>query len=146
VRARFEIRDGVPQTVDFRITSTETGRGVTASDMKRWEPVGEMALAAFYRFAKLMEHDDGANEELGAVQQTDEDALRATRSNIEAWSKDRETQLSLVAEVYRANLNGNPREAVKDLGPFSDRTASRRIEQARAAGLLPKTKQGKKKA
>jgi hypothetical protein len=56
-------------------------------------------------------------------------------------------ELQLVADVYRANIDGNPTRAVKeDLGYASDRTAARRVERARAAGLLPPTTPGKRKA
>jgi hypothetical protein len=55
-------------------------------------------------------------------------------------------ELESVARVYRQAINGKPVEAVRFYLGTSYRTAARRVEQARAAGLLPPTRQGKKEA
>lgn len=56
-------------------------------------------------------------------------------------------ELEQVAKLYREHVEGRPVESIRTLmGYGSDRTAARRVEQARAAGLLPSTTPGKKKA
>jgi hypothetical protein len=56
-------------------------------------------------------------------------------------------ELEQVAKVYREHLVGGPTAAVRLLlGYKSERTAARRVQQARAAGLLPATTPGKRKA
>lgn len=51
-----------------------------------------------------------------------------------------------VAEVYRRNINGAPTQAVAKAFGVKSRMASTYVDRARQAGLLPQTKQGKKKA
>ncbi len=56
-------------------------------------------------------------------------------------------ELEQVAKVYRENVHGSPVKAVQvSLGCNSERTAARRVEQARDEGLLPPTTAGKRKA
>ena len=55
-------------------------------------------------------------------------------------------ELEAVAATYRANLGWNPTEAVQRIYGYTPRTASRRVQQARDAGLLPDTTQGRKLA
>lgn len=54
--------------------------------------------------------------------------------------------LNQVAALYRAAVDGNPTRAVERVMGYSKRTAGRRVQQARAAGLLPPTTKGKKQA
>jgi hypothetical protein len=56
------------------------------------------------------------------------------------------SELEGVARVYREHLATTPTQAVQLAGGYSERTAARRTQQARAAGLLPKTTPGKRKA
>jgi|GEM_PF-1767806 len=55
-------------------------------------------------------------------------------------------ELEAVAYTYQQNIDGNPTEAVQQIYGYTARTASRRVQQARDAGLLPGTTQGRKKA
>ena len=55
-------------------------------------------------------------------------------------------ELEAVAATYRANIEWNPTEAVQRIYGYTPRTASRRVQQARHAGLLPDTTQGRKLA
>jgi hypothetical protein len=55
-------------------------------------------------------------------------------------------ELKEVASVYREHLDASPTRAVSLLLGYSERTAARRVQQARAAGLLPATTPGKRKA
>jgi hypothetical protein len=54
--------------------------------------------------------------------------------------------LRSVAQVYRENIDGNPTEAVAKVFNVRPRMASTYVAKARAARLLPRTKQGQKKA
>jgi hypothetical protein len=55
-------------------------------------------------------------------------------------------ELEEVAQVYREHVASSPTRMVAMLCGYSERTAARRVQQARAAGLLPKTTPGKRKA
>ena len=56
-------------------------------------------------------------------------------------------ELEQVAYIYKQNIHKkNPTEAVERNFGYSGRTASRRVKEAREAGLLPPTSQGRKRA
>ena len=56
-------------------------------------------------------------------------------------------ELEEVARIYREHVDASPTRAVAMLGGYaSERTAARRVQQAREAGLLPKTTPGKRRA
>lgn len=56
-------------------------------------------------------------------------------------------ELEQVAYIYKQNIHKkNPTEAVERNFGYSGRTASRRVKEAREAGLLPPTTQGRKRA
>lgn len=52
--------------------------------------------------------------------------------------------LRQVADVYRANFQYDPTLAVQEEFGLSQRTAARRVQQARAAGFLGPTTKGRK--
>jgi hypothetical protein len=54
--------------------------------------------------------------------------------------------LEEVAQVYREHIDESPTQAVGIILGLTERAAARRGQQARAAGLLPKTTSGKRKA
>ncbi|MGI8699612.1 MAG: hypothetical protein ACR2JU_00085 [Nocardioidaceae bacterium] len=148
VWARFEVRDGVPETVDFRITASEKGRAVRTVDLRGWTSLEGLAENAFLHHAKKMRYaEDGTP--LGATRPQDEREFWSVRADIEDAQASRtgpsDDELEEVARVYSDAMDANPTEAVqKNLGYGSRRTAARRVEQARQRGLLPPTTPGKK--
>lgn len=74
---------------------------------------------------------------------------RAALNHLEkAFAKKRGTtpaELEQIAYVYTQHINENPTKAVEERFGLSRGTAARRVQQARAAGYLPETVQGKKK-
>lgn len=150
VFARFEIRDGVPETVDFRITASPKGRAVRTIDLRGWTSLENVATNAFLMTARRVAYsDDGAP--LGSAFPENDREFWATRGDIENARASRsgpsDEELGAVAQTYTEAINDNPTEAVqKSLGYHSRRTAARRVEQARARGFLPKTTRGKKAA
>ena len=71
VRARFEIRDGVPETVEFCITASEKGRAVRTIDLRGWHSLEALAENAFLNHAKKMRYSDDGTP-LGATRPQDE--------------------------------------------------------------------------
>jgi hypothetical protein len=56
-------------------------------------------------------------------------------------------ELEQVAKIYRDNVSTKPVQQITTImGYRSERTAARRVQQARDAGLLPPTTPGKRKA
>lgn len=82
--------------------------------------------------------------------QDEAEARRLQRDIYEARSARRGTvtraELEEVARIYREHVDASPTQAVAMLGGYTTRTAARRVQQARAAGLLPATTPGKRKA
>jgi hypothetical protein len=79
------------------------------------------------------------------------EARRLERDLHEARKAQRGTvtraELEEVARIYREYVDSSPTQAVAALGGYdSQRTAARRVQQAREAGLLPKTTPGKRRA
>ena len=141
VWARCEMRDGVPEVVDFRITAKSEGRAVRSADLNAWTGLEGMAINGFRQFA--------ASRTSGSVGPEDErnywriaGDLHEARASSRGPSK---AELDEVARVYRDAIDGRPTEAVQVRFGYSRRTAARRVEQARAAGLLPPTTPGKKR-
>lgn len=148
VAARFEIRDGVPEVVDFRITAKRNGRAVRTADLINWQPLEKLALNSFRQVGSIGERDD-QGELLGAVipqGDREEWALRADLEEAIARRRGPSTaELEEVAKIYREGIGGRPTEAVQTRLGYSRRTAARRVQQARQAGHLPLTTQGKVK-
>jgi hypothetical protein len=143
----FEVRDGRPECVDFHVRAKPRGRGIRTADLQMVTNLDAMAVYLYERVTPV----PGGNAFNWMWGQTEENAARARRAAYEARKARRGTvttaELERVAEVYREHLSGVPNQMVKELlGYKSERTAARRVQQARAAGLLPKTTPGKRKA
>ncbi len=147
VTARFEVRDGVPECVDFRISAKPDGRAVRTADLNGWQPLEGLALNTFRQVGRIGKHDDTTGRQLGAVTPQGRREEWAMRADLEGAMARRRgpsaAELEQVAKVYREQIGGRPTEAVQVLLGYSRRTAARRVQQARAAGILPPTTQGK---
>ncbi|HEX3787281.1 MAG TPA: hypothetical protein VHW44_05425 [Pseudonocardiaceae bacterium] len=122
---RFELRDGRPVCIGIVLTAKPDGRDIRTTDL------GDLRI------------DRIADQVFGA-QAT---PIAATTPVAGPGSRpEHRAKLEEVARIYRQHLAGNPTEAVREWFGFSERTAARRIQQARDAGLLPRTTRGKKLA
>jgi len=147
VAARFEMRDGVPEVVDFRITAKPNGRGVRTVDLNSWQPLEGLATNAFHRYARLLDPAEAGDDPYGPRDDRDAWRIRADLEDARAGQRGPSpSELEDVARVYREAIDSRPTEAVQVMLGYSRRTAARRVQQARAAGLLPETSQGKKQA
>lgn len=142
--AHFEIRDGRPECVGFHVESKPKGRGIRTADLGIFNIDG-MVDAAFSTFAV----GTGGTPLTGPrpaeqVAATSREVHRARKGRPRATTR---AELERVAQVYREHVDASPVQAVRHVcGYGSERTAARRVEQARAAGLLPKTTPGKRRA
>jgi hypothetical protein len=126
VTARFALIDGIPDCVSFVIEAKPDGRAVRTSDLREWTSLETLAANAFAQFGMVHQFEDETGRPLGAVRP--------------------ESELEQVAKIYKEAIDGKPTRAVAVRMNMSHRTAGRRIAQARAAGLLPRTTAGKKLA
>jgi hypothetical protein len=146
VEVTFEVRDGRPECVDFHVRAKPDGRGIRTVDLQMVSNLDTIAEGLYAAVAPVPD---------GSVfnwmwRQTEENAARAQRAVYEARKARRGTvtraTLEEVAKVYREHLDASPTRAVSLLLGYSERTAARRVQQARKAGLLPATTPGKRKA
>lgn len=158
--ARCEIRAGVPEVVDLRVTAKPDGRPVRSVVLDGVPNMRTLAVDAFRKYA--YRRDDPviaalrAGENPGLIEIA---AAAGPRDDRESWKIENDlmtaqeqsqsgpapTELEKVATVYREAVGEKPVEAVQFYLGVSYRTAARRVEQARAKGLLPPTTQGKRK-
>lgn len=144
VVARFAVRQGRPECIELRFLARELGRGLESSDLD--VNLDDLILGAFMRFALRPEDPDNFDL-VGSLD--DREQYQAARELQEARKSRRPVsteELQRVAAIYTAHVDDKPVIALRDAFGYSQRTAHRRVEQARAAGLLPATTQGKRKA
>jgi hypothetical protein len=135
----FEIRDGRPECVSVNVTAKPEGqgRGIQSADMQMFN-IDTLAVSVFGQLANLGSKDRSLLE-------------RGVRSVYEARTSRRGSRITRedleeVARVYREHVDESPTQAVGIILGLTERTAARRVQQARAAGLLPKTTPGKRRA
>lgn len=143
----FEVRDGRPECVDFHVRAKPDGRGIRTADLEMVTNLDAIAVNLYAAVAPV----PGGDAFNWMWRQTQENVDQARRAVYEARKARRgpanRAALEEVARVYREHVDASPTRAVQLLlGYKSERTAARRVQQAREAGLLPKTTPGKRKA
>jgi len=135
----YEVRKGVPECREVHILATEDGHEVRVSGLAgiRVQDVLELAIREMalgpvtrldlrhFRISAI----SGPEQRSNAVRQ-----VNKSRSALKIKVTD--AMLRRVAEVYRADVNGRPTEAVAEAFDTTHRTAGRYIQRARAAGHL----------
>jgi hypothetical protein len=150
VLARFEVREGRPQCVEFKVTAKDCGRHVRTSDIEVWK-IDAMTASVYAQLSLRSTYDPGTNVTT-AEPITDERGFWSAINDIDAAVKApmrgvTRAELEQVAKLYREHIGARPvRQIAALMGYGSERTAARRVEQARDAGLLPPTTPGKRKA
>lgn len=142
----LEVLDGRPQCRSVRIESVDGGREIQKLDLRSVE-VGRWMEDIFAAFALEVVEESGG--EIKAVASFDFDAEIGALGAIQGARKARKITPDLlreVAAVYRANIRGNPTQAIADRFGVSHRQASNYRKRAEEAGLLPPTTRGKKRA
>jgi hypothetical protein len=150
LRLHFEIRDGRPECVGVQLGIAPGGRGLRTADLAVLK-LDELAVSVFTSLASTYRTSPDEPDAVLLFRPADEaEARRLERDVHEARKARRGTvtraKLEEVARVYREHVDASPTRAVAMLLGYSTRTAARRVQQARAAGLLPKTTPGKRKA
>jgi hypothetical protein len=145
---RFEVRDGRPQCVEVTLKAKPDGRGLRTSDLGQLM-LDAMMTSVFANLSLRAVEDKGVTEMTPVFNEADfwaalnevETAVKAPKRGVT------QSELEQVAGIYREHVADRPVSHVKALmGYGSERTAARRVEQAREAGLLPPTSPGKARA
>jgi hypothetical protein len=136
----MEVRDGRPQVVDYHASAKPDGRALRTSDLQALA-LDRLVVNAYAKVAMHAVYDPERNvtemspvmdeQEIWNVIHDVEEAVKAPRRGVTT------AELEQVAQVYK-EASSAPTAAVRTiLGYDSERTAARRVQQAREAGLLP---------
>lgn|GEM_PF-2193256 len=151
---RIEIRDGVPQCVKLALIAGPADREIRQTDLRSIE-INSLVTDLMAAFSI---HVDQADPKLTVFRSGLPGAdgpgptFAAARRFMERQRRGPGTRditpavLQRVAEVYRANIDRAPTEAVAKAFGVKSRMASTYVQKARERGYLPPTKQGKKQA
>lgn len=124
----FEIQSGVPRCVSVTVGSPPGFEEIRASDLRKARI--EEALAAYLDYLSGTGHQ---------YPSTPSEARNAGRTLVKRRRALSDAVLEEVAEIYRANINGAPTQAVADHFDIKLRAASHRVSLARDAGKLTET-------
>ena len=143
---RVEIRDDVPRLVELGWRASENQSEIRQKHLRATE-VAAIVNAVYGTWVVEIRNDegisnmpdfDGLSEQNQLIRNLLHD-LRAGRRHVNA------ELLRQVAEVYRANFDKAPAEAVARTFGVKPRMAHEYVRRARQRGFLPPTTQGKKK-
>jgi len=142
----LEVVNGVPQCRELRLTAIAGRREIKRLDLDAIH-LTEWVEDLFALFASRIVSEEGGvttsvmrlDDHVGAA-----DQMRQARRGKSA-RKLTPDFLAGVADVYRAHLGGAPTQAVASAFGVQGRMASKYVQLARSAGLLPLTTPGKKK-
>jgi hypothetical protein len=143
-----ELRDDVPRVVELGWRSTEDQTEIRQKHLRSAE-VSNIANLIYGTW--IVELQDVQRGKVGAVltpKLNTEQAVKIRNFFLDLRSGRRHVTaelLSQVAEVYRANFDTAPAEAVARTFGVKQRMAHEYVRKARERGFLPPTTQGKKK-
>ncbi len=159
LRMTIEVRQGIPSFTRVEVAASAGGVDITGAHLGQVRDNLDWWLDIIVRHsaqtiaARVRPGVDG-RETVTAPNWADSDA--ASKAVREARRgrprKATDARHERVAMIYKAHISGKPREAIQDAFRLDDgtnispRTAARYIEEARKAGYLSATSQGKRKA
>lgn len=150
----IEVRQGVPCFTRVEVVSKADGQPI----------IGQHLMAArgqLHYWLDTIVELIASESEPDPAREPDWADTRSTKNSLKVARKQRRTGrraharremtaefLSDVAHIYRAHIDTNPHKQIQLVYPASDRTVARWVELCRSDKyrLLPKTKQGQRKA
>ncbi|CAN5150677.1 hypothetical protein BH09ACT8_BH09ACT8_59170 [soil metagenome] len=152
LHCRIELREDVPRVVEFGWRSTQVRQEEIRQ--KHLRSISVEGLAETVYGTWVIELRDVSRESVGQAALPGAGLSPEQERLIHGLLQDMRTGrryvdadlLRQVAEVYRANFDRAPTEAVARAFGVKPRMASEYVARARKRGFLPETKQGQKKA
>lgn len=145
--ARVEIRDDVPRLVELGWRASEHQREIRQKDLR--EQSVATILDDVYAMTIIEVRDGEAVLNVGAEGSEQDQKMRDLLEELRVGKGKRRISTELlrqVADVYRANIDQAPTEAVARTFGVRSRMASSYVQRARERDFLPPTTQGKKQA
>ncbi|WP_181025290.1 hypothetical protein [Mycobacterium kansasii] len=153
LHCRVELRHDVPRLVELSWRATEDQREIRQKDLRETEVatlVNTIYGTCIFEVRDVWRDRDGAavRAQLGEIDESEQwRAIRGFLHDLRAGRRHVNAELlRQVAEVYRANIDKAPAEAVGRTFGVKQRMAHEYVRRARERGFLPPTTQGKKKA
>jgi hypothetical protein len=148
VVAECRMEEGIPSVISLTLTPGPGLSAVTARDLRRIPAPEALAVQALSKNAVHLRAPGRASPSQGRREATKVRQALEERAGGPAARRNSVSpeQLRMVAELYRKHVDGAPVQVIAATLDLSERTAARRVEQARQAGLLPPTRKGQKKA
>lgn len=149
--ARVEAREDGPTLVDLRLTSPDIEtRGIKQADLRSIEVralVEDLTAGFTIRIKGHWRHEIEAVVPVPDSVDYADAVRRIVRMRSGKGTREITPKLlERVADIYRANIDSAPTAAVRKAYQVSPRMAAEYVSRARKRGLLPPTKQGKKRA
>lgn len=139
ISARVELIDNVPRLVEFALRSAPGTREVMPKDLR-----GHDLSHIIARYTWFVVRDDGSS--VTGVRHDVREMRELVEQRRTGKRRINAAFLEQVAEVYRANIDHAPTEAVSRTFGVKHRMATDYVKQARDRKLLPPTKQGRARA
>ncbi|OBG91254.1 hypothetical protein A5698_20965 [Mycobacterium sp. E136] len=140
---KIEVREGIPRYVELVLRARADGpeirpRDLTAIRLDAWlkQIVAACSVVASGDDGTIWSKPVDDRSAIGDIRRATSGRPRTVTPEL----------LEKVAEIYSDHVSDRPTEAVKRSFGVEHRTAARYVQKARAAGLLPPTVPGKKKA
>lgn len=147
-RVRVEVRDGRPEVVEFWIGAKPKGRGIASADVASIGNLDNLVANILTEVGSHLHPTDEAPGHFSATHPPSEKDAWAISGAVHSAREARRNRVSTeeletVARLYREHADKAPLVRIAAELGVSHRTAARRVEQARAAGILPPTTPGK---
>ena len=139
----IEVVAGVPQCRMLKIESTDSGREVSGHDLASVNVTRWVDAIVAITAVDVIGTDADPVRRLNRP--TDDQAANIAFQRARQPRRVTLAVLAKVADVYRANLDGNPVQAVSRSFGVGNSAAAAYVLRARKSGLLPPTTPGKKK-
>jgi hypothetical protein len=142
LRLRLEVVGDRPQCREVCYSSAQDGREIRQGDIDTLRIADWIEY--LFAFASHRDVSELALDRLAAIPESMKVVAAARRGN--GPRKVDRAFLEQVAGVYGRNLHDRPTQAVSDAFGIAHSTAAEYVRRARAAGLLPPTTPGKRRA
>ena len=149
MRITIEVRAGAPVCRRLEFEAAPDGRDLRPADLAINLDTVVEAMCASVALQVVDENAEPPHLVVGGSPETpfwNETIRQMRRARVGRPVKLSDERINKAADIYRANVDGRPTEAVAAAFGVAHRTAAKYVMEARTRGFLPATSPGKKQA